>query len=35
VAEAQGQFWNLEEGERPHLEAVTGRMVRTQLNGTT
>jgi hypothetical protein len=31
VAEARGQFGNLEEGERPMLEAVTNqRLVKTQ-----
>jgi hypothetical protein len=30
VAEARGQFGNPEEGERPPLEAVTRRLVKTQ-----
>jgi hypothetical protein len=30
VAEAQGQFRNPEEGERPKLEAVTRKQVKTQ-----
>jgi hypothetical protein len=30
VADAQGQFRNPEEGERPPLETVTRRLVKTQ-----
>jgi hypothetical protein len=30
VGEAQGQFGNLEEGERPPLEAVIRRLVKAQ-----
>jgi hypothetical protein len=30
VAEARGQFGNPEEGERPPLEAVTRKLVKTQ-----
>jgi hypothetical protein len=30
VAEAQGQFGNPEEGERPPLEAVTRKLVKIQ-----
>jgi hypothetical protein len=30
VAEAGGQFGNPEEGERPQLEAVTRKLVKTQ-----
>jgi hypothetical protein len=29
MAEAQEQFVNQEEGKRPPLEAITGRMVKT------
>jgi hypothetical protein len=35
VAEAQGQFGNPEEGERPLLEAVTRRRVTTHQAGKT
>jgi hypothetical protein len=30
AAEAQGQFGNAEKGERPLLEAIIGRLVKTQ-----
>jgi hypothetical protein len=30
LAEARGQFENPEEGERPPLEAVTSKLVKTQ-----
>jgi hypothetical protein len=31
VSQSRGQFWNQKEVERPPLEAVTRRLVNTQL----